>query len=469
VFTADSKVLLTIAPNNVVLVDGRPGPFTGISLEKVTPSTSGSHFAVIMRRKLINYEGVGVLYLDGKEVPGTEGAISISFSPDGKHYALRCRNSEAKTFFMIIDGKKGNEYQNLAEAVYWTPDSSKAIYQVGNGGQNFVVVNMEEFAVQMVSSLMRPPIVTARTGGRYAFTSGDGSNRNFLAIVDGKQVLPPGVYPNGDSLEFSADGTHYAFVVGPIGRNETAGIVIDGTLNNALAVSQFNTLDMTKRRNPFFVWSPDGKHLARVARRPDNSNPGLYVDDKLVYANPAPVGLLNFTPDSQHLFWIGSERFPDRGPPYYLVYADGQLVKKLDRASFQGIPGAWETGSDGALTFLAMEGNDVKRFRVTPSPDMNVEKTIAQAEAAQALALAAAEEAKKKADEEKAAATANAKADAEALAAARKQAYDDAAAAKAKARQDALDARAKAAADKKLKAENARRAKQGLPPLPPSD
>ncbi|MEO6567714.1 MAG: hypothetical protein ABIO94_03045 [Opitutaceae bacterium] len=238
-WTADSKVLLTIAPGNGVFVDSKLGPYAGIQLEKIVPSTAGSRFAVIMRKRLVNYEGVGTLYLDGKEVPGTDGAMDISFSPDGKHYALRCKNPEARSFFVIIDGKKGNEYQNVADKFSWSPDSSKVIYQISNSGRNFVVVNTEEFAVGLVGSLSRDPIVFAKIGARYAFSSTDGSNRQHLTIVDGQNVLPAGLAPNGDSFDFSDDGSRYALAVLPVGRSDSAGLVIDGKHTDELFVSGF--------------------------------------------------------------------------------------------------------------------------------------------------------------------------------------------------------------------------------------
>lgn len=459
-FTADSKVLLTIAPGNVVLVDGKPAGLSGIQIENVTPAPVGSRFAVIMRKKLVNFQGVGTLYLDGKEVPGTEGAQTISFSPDGKHYALSCINAEARSAFMIIDGKKGNEYQSVADSkgVYWTPDSSKIIYTAGSGGRNFVVVDGQEIAVQNITSLMRAPFVVAGQGNRYAFSSADGMNRNFLVIVDGQQVLPSGLYPYGDSLTFSGNGSRYAYVAGPIGRNEISGLVVDGTLATNLVVQQFNTMDLTKKRNPYFVFSPDGKHLAQMARQANNANPGLYVNNQLVYSNATPVAWLTFTPDSQHLYWIGSERFPDRPQPYHVVYADGQAMVKLSGDSFQATPGAWETGADGVLTFIAVAGNDAKRFRVTPSPEMNVATMMTNAEARMAKALVEAEAAKKKAADDAAMAAAKAKSDADAAAAKKKADYDAAVAAKAKARQDAINA-------KKLQQLNAQRARQKLPPL----
>ena len=113
--------------------------------------------------------------------------MEVSFSPDGKHYALRRRNSEAKSFFVIIDGKEGNEHQSVAEKFSWSPDSSKVVYQISSSGRNFVVVNTEEFPVGSVGSLTRDPIVFAKVGAHDGFSSTDGSNRKHLTIVDGKK------------------------------------------------------------------------------------------------------------------------------------------------------------------------------------------------------------------------------------------------------------------------------------------
>lgn len=456
-FTADSKVLLTLAPGNVLLVDGKPASLTGISLEKVTPAPVGRKFAVIMRRKLVNNQAVGVLYLDGKEVPGTEGAQSISFSPDGKRYALSCINAEARSAFMVIDGKKGTEYQSVAEGKYvgWTPDSSKVFYTATTGGRQFVIADGQEIAVTSVNLRGNSPVVTPEKGNRYAFTTADGSNRNFTVVVDGKEVLPAGLWPQSSTLTFSADGSRYAYVVNPIARNEIAGIVVDGMLSNELAVSSFGHGSwINPTRNPYFAFSPNGKYLARMARKPDNSNAGLYINDKM--AHPTTYGIVHaeFTPDGQHLFWLGREKHPDRGPLYNIVYVDGQAVAKLADDTFQTTKGAWDVDDKGVLTFIGVIDNVVKRYRVTPAADMNIDKMITQAEQKQATALAEAAVAKKKAEDEALAvaakkradaeaAAAKAKADAEAYAAKRKADAE----AKAQARLDALAARKKAAED----------------------
>ena len=306
----------------------------------------------------------------------------------------------------------------------------------------------------------------AEKGSRYGFTSGDGSNRNFSVIVDGKQVLPPDIWPDASSFTFSDDGSRYAYVARPVGRNEIIGLVVDGQLSNELAVSEFSQRGWTERQiNTYFRFSPDGKYFARMARKPDNTNAGLYVNDKLVYANNTGVSHLNFSPDGKHLSWLARERVPGQNQMIYVAYVDGFPAVKLNGDSFQNIDGGWEVDKDGVLSFLAVTGEAVKRFRITPASDMDIDKMIVTAEEQQARAIAEAAAAKKKAEEEAAAvaqrkkeeaeaaaakrkadaeaALAKKKADAEAAAAKRKAALEAAAAAKAKARQDAINAKKK--------------------------
>jgi len=117
---------------------------------------------------------------------------------------------------------------------------------------------------------------------------------------------------------------------------------------------------------------------------------------------------------------------------------------KLDADHFRGTSGSWEVSADGVLTFLAKVGDNIKRFRVTPAPDMTIDKMVNEAEEKQAIAAAA----KKKAEEDALAAKQKAEADKAAAAAKAKADYTAAAAAKAKARADAAAAKA-AAREKK--------------------
>jgi len=432
-WTADSKVLITQATGNTVLIDGKPGPYAGGQVMKITTSPVGSRYALIVRKRTVNNEGVHSLYLDGKEVPGTDGALSISFSPDGKRYALRCSNPEAKSFFVILDGKKSPEYQSVADKFSWSPDSSKVFYQIGNSGRQFVVINHEEISVSGVSSL-----AFDKAGARYGFSSNDTTNRQHRTIVDGKNVLPASNTPYANTLEFSDDGSRYAMAVGVLGRNELAGLLIDGVFTNELYNTGFSGSNwLSPTRNPYFQWSSHGKYLVRVARQPNNTAAGVYINDKLVHPTTLGVSHVTFSPDGNHFYWMGVEKAPDRPQRHYVVYADGQPVVEMSDYTFSNIDGSWQMGRDGVLTFIAAVGNEVKRFRVTPSADLNIEKMVALAQEKQAAALAAAAAAKKKAGDDAAAAAAKKKADADALAAKKKADAAAVAAAKAKAKADA--------------------------------
>jgi hypothetical protein len=449
-FTADSKLLLTIStagPKPTLLVNGKP-IVDGIQMSKIVTAPVGSRYAALVRTKVVAGQGVDVLFIDGKEVPGTDGAVDVSFSLDGKRYAVTCVNAAAHSAFMMIDGKKGNEYQSVTDKmVYWTPDSSKVIYLATSGGRNFLIVDGQEFAINSLQGLMRAPIQMAEQGNRYAFATRDGTNRNFMLVVDGKSVLPPSVYPVDDTLTFSADGSRYAYQVGPVGRNEITGLIIDGKLVEGLTPVGFGKWVAMELPTPAYLFSRDGKHIAQVARGADSKNTGLYVDGKLVYPNQRGIGLPAFTPDSQHLFWTASQVFPDRPQPYLVVYVDGKPTVRFSESHFLGTKGSVEMGDDGVLTLLAVADDVVKRYRITPASDTNVAKMVTDADATAAKAVADAETAKKQADADAEAAKIKAQADAEAAAAKKKADYEEAVAAKAKAREEAIAAKNKARQD----------------------
>lgn len=463
-FTADGKVLLAIsyaAGKSGLLANGKL-VVPGIGVKKIVVAPVGGRYGAVVTTHLENSMGVDELMVDGKVVKGTAGARSVVFSPDGKHYAAACENTAARAMFMVVDGNAGGEYQGMgADSVWWTADSSKVFYTAMSNGRQFLIADDQEFPLQYFIGGPNNPIHTPAQGARYAFGTRDGSNRNFTVVVDGKSVLPPNFSPVDGTLSFTADGSRYAYMIGPIGRQGYVGYVIDGEVHDELMPLQFGQSALLDLETNAYLFSPDGKHIAYVASGADPTSAGLYVDQTLVHPSRTAIGDPAFSPDGRHLFWAAVEINTDRPGRHTAVYVDDELATNLDDSYFLRTKGCWEMGSDGALTVVSIFGNDVKRLRISAPDETNVDamiagagekraKAAADAEAAQVAAAAEAEAAKQAAIQEtqrkREEAIAAAQKQREEAIAARKKAYDEAVAAKKKAYEEAL-AKRKAAAE----------------------
>lgn len=459
VFTADGKHVITQFLGGVgdqgLFVDGTLRIRTR-GLRKVLPAPVGGGYAAIALKETSGGQGVYMLYIDGKEIPGTEDALEVWYSPDGKHHAVACENKKARAMYLVVDGKKQREYQGINTNVppAWFADNARLIYLVTANGRSFVVVDGEE---QPIGYLGAGKIITV--GPHYAYHTYDGSNTKHSLIINGKEALVPGYYPRG--VGFTAEGTRHAYPISKIGRSDITGFVVDGKIVEGFSPTHD------------FLFSPNGMHLAVSGGYGDRQTHGLYIDGKLTYPTAITLNNLTFTPDSDHLAWLTSDKFPDRPRPYITVYMDGEQLLKLDRQALLLTKGSWDMGKDGTLTVVEIDGNEAKRFRITPAADMTVAKWVESAGSRRAAAQAqqaatqkqAAEDtaaAKAQADADRAAAAAKAKADAESAAAKRKADYEAAVAAKQKARAEALEAKRQA---RLLQLENAKRKRQGLPPL----
>src|SRR5262249_25782695 len=123
---------------------------------------------------------------------------------------------------------------------------------------------------------------------------------------------------------------------------------------------------------PPFLFSPDGKYLASVGGRADNTGkPGLWINDKLVLQE-GMVDRLYFTPDSQHVAWVSTSKD-------HALYVDGETVMHFETSSLDDAPEAFEMGSDGVLQFLASAGDVIKRYSVTPRSDNSLPAVLAKA------------------------------------------------------------------------------------------
>ena len=172
-FTAQNILVSTMRTpdgNNILLLNGKPE----IKANSFTPNVD------LPRRQTNRHDH----HAPAKEpsrswpstaswLPATEGirVEKVYFSPDGNHYAALC-DTKTGAKFMIIDGKKGDEYPTIAQQVandsstHWqlrhldgeqrdfgdlnppvpgfTADSSKFVYVANSNGRQFLVVNDDE-------------------------------------------------------------------------------------------------------------------------------------------------------------------------------------------------------------------------------------------------------------------------------------------------------------------------------------
>lgn len=447
-FTGDNRLLCITAPTAgagpTLLVDGKTAIKAASFGDKIWTAAKGPHYAVAAQGKA----GEGnVLFFDGSPLSNAIAPTEVVFSPDGKRWMAVCRTA-AGALFVVTDGKPGIEYRAVALPIF-TPDSSKAIYQASAGSKNFLVVNgVESDGFEYISGQVAG-LVLSQEGGHYAYATNDGMNRKFSMVIDGK-TLPLGErHAVGDSVRMSRDGTRVLFATLPIGRNDNGGLVVDGQELTDVMPQEF--LRTQSEWYSAAEFSPDGKHVVgRGAVKADTRRSGVLLDGKIASAPQNFIRRPVFTSDSQHVMWIARE-FTPTVRPHYELYVDGKPSLTFAE-SFELIPWAWEMGTDGSVRFLAIEGEQVKRYQVTAGSETSVATMLTDYEAMQVAELAAAE--KVKADA--LAAQAKAKADAEAARAKAKADADAAYAAKVKARADALAAKKKAQED----AAAARRLKQ---------
>ncbi|HEY5551487.1 MAG TPA: hypothetical protein VIK52_06350 [Opitutaceae bacterium] len=376
-FTANGSLLSIMDGQGVaaLILNGKP-LIQAAGIEPLWVSPTGGMVAAMVSPK----PGAQmVLTVNGNVVPGTEGVgiTGVSFSPDGKRYAAVCLSVSGSSF-MIIDGKRGLDYQSVSDPCNTTPgfapqtagftsDSSKYFY-VANTSQAFLVVEDEES--DGVSGVIQPAV--APNGNRIGFTAN--ANGRQYVVIEGQSKE----YRGANNLFFSPDGSRYAFLA----YSGTSSLYVDGVEQSGIVVSPFTRTYEMPAANIGFLFSPDSKHIAVPGYlTADSEKRGLFIDGQFV---PQSKGISQFrrpmfTPDSRHLYWI-SPRVTDGGGDRdnFWLYLDGVQVAKFAGAdALERLPENWEMSADGTLRFVALSGGELKRFKVTPPADTGIETLLA--------------------------------------------------------------------------------------------
>ena len=393
-FTGNSKHLVTwshISGGGAdVFMDGKPwfrvpggiqgiytAPVTDLVVAIATPPSGRGSWSLLVNGKRVD---VGV---------EAQGFGPVEFTPDGRHWAtiaLTAANSKVA----IVDGKKELDYQDV-NGLQLLPDG-RAVYVAGDLKRRFVVVGGQESNAYALivgarwdgweAQRRHQRNVDAQRRGKPADDAQDyflatGNHVTFVAtknaaaslqsmvvVHDGKEMPTPG---GAQNVLVSPDGSRVFYAT-------PAGQFVDGVQQPGVEFVASTSASSS------VAFSPDGKHLAYIAYRSANrQESGIVLNGRFIpltpRKQPSPADRLDhltFAPDSRHLFFIARGTTARRPT----IYVDGlsalEVDDQLDLTSGV-IDGRWSVGEDGVLTLVAIEGNALKRFRITPGPNTSVD------------------------------------------------------------------------------------------------
>ena len=369
-WTGDSKHLYTQQQQHVatengtatdLLLDGRPIA-RAFNFQLHTAPTGEMTVAIVSGGS--RSAPITFLAVNGKRVPGTEigapgGFDEVVFSPDGKHYAALCRRTQTK--LLIVDGKKQTEYQEIKHVTF-TADSSKVVYVAAANNKSFVVLGDQESDAYGFTSLATELLI-APVGNRVGALVSD-DNYSRLLYLDGKTIRTglKGI----SQLQFTSDGTHYAYVALDSGNGTR--LAIDGVAQPA---SNFGATSQAIYAK--YTLSPDGRHVAHFGYPPQptgNDEHGLFLDGKYRPINHGMnTTFLTFSPDNKHLVWF--QAVPSKNE--FRVMVDGKPVAQTEPVATLGINNdviKWfDFLPDGTLLVLGQDENSLKRISITPPPE----------------------------------------------------------------------------------------------------
>jgi hypothetical protein len=387
-YTARNTLVSRMAVDGatILLFNGKPA-LKAYGIGRLFISPDGAELATVITPR--SGEAT-LLTVNGKAVPAAGGlpVLNVYFSADGKRWAALCATKTGSQF-MIIDGKKGDEYQNIQQQIstpyaqHWgwangtdgpgpadtpppvpgfTADSSKFVYVAKQGGRQFMVVDDDESDPFDGSDFLAP--VLSRTGNRIAVIGKSPDGKEHV-LVDGKEVDYPAA--NGarcSCFTFSSGGKRYAFVSGQT-------LVVDGVampgINSGLQ----------------YAFSPDDRHVAYLSS--NGGPPLLFLDGKVIDDSPTAGRTTRafFSPDGNHLFTLNVRNLYAMGTKdSTLLSVDGKPATHYGDAGANGSSACnFEFGPDGVLSFVARTDGKLRLFHVTPAPDADITTLLASAKA----------------------------------------------------------------------------------------
>jgi WD40 repeat protein len=369
-----------------LVVDGKAGPecdtCSGIGL---TFSPDGTRLAYVTGKGDRRHSSLWVV-VDGKAGAEYDEVLHLAFSPDSKRVAYAAKTD--KQWAVVVDGHPGAAYDDILGPIF-SPDGKRVAYGARQGKQWSVVadgqagvaydelfnfwhgprnsqadlieaqwmtmdsqseVAYDELSTQMwgaVGYQYATRLVFSPDSKHLAYAAK--RSGKWVVVVDGQEgaeyhdigVGSPAFSPDGKRIAYSARTGNFAPWV----------VVVDGQ-----AGPGFDAIF-----NPSF--SSDGKHVAYVAM--ERLEKWTLVVDGQAGTEHWAIGSWTFSPDGKHLAYaaqVGKSRDPDLpgglpnpyNPGKWAVVFDGQTGAEYSVI----LPGTLFFGSDGALEFLAVQGED---------------------------------------------------------------------------------------------------------------
>jgi len=379
-WTADSQHLYTTLVNSIpgkgqvaeAMLDGKP--ILRADQIRLHLAPAGSMLVAEVNAASYTPRPIKFLVVDGKKVAGSEivnlrgvNFDQVTISPDGKHYAARYTNAQGHQY-VFVDGKAGQEYQNVDHLVF-TSDSGNITYTAFSNGKNYAIIADQESNTCFTA----PSSPVIDTHGALMISSAGGRAGTICGLtggapaiyLDGKTLPLPNGALGASDLRFSPDGKHYAYGVQLQGGLQR--LVIDGV------VQMNSNLGTPSIPRAHYVFSPDSQHIAVDSAPPTPTSEfasGIFVDGKYspVVANPG-MKKLEFTADSRHIVW--AQGVPSRDA--LRIFVDGKAVAEGDTAvSPNSNESWWDMAPGGSLSVLVQDENNLKRITIIPSNETSV-------------------------------------------------------------------------------------------------
>jgi hypothetical protein len=283
----------------------------------------------------------------------------VAVTADGKHMAYVARDDKAFKSFVVIDGTRGPNYDQIT-GLSVSQRGGRFAYFAGSRDDKLrdrwvavvdgVAGKSYDMVGQLAPGVWNNPFAFSDDGKHYAYGARQGNKQ--LLVVDGvekKSFDAPASYQSPlPRAIFSPDGSRIAYQVQypPRASNGTRPsgfvkenwrfVVDDKEEREFDADSHLVGMGGLPFGTPIF--SPDGKHLAYTA---NNGFLITVVLDNLELGSFNEAGLLTFSPDSGHFAFLAGVMGGNRKD--YFVVRDGKKGR--------GYPGISHDGALAGLVF----------------------------------------------------------------------------------------------------------------------